>query len=613
MSSPPDPRPTATPRDVSGTTKDNLPPTMVPGPAQEPFAGAVGDGYHFIAPIGRGGFAEVWRGRAPGDVEVAIKVILRTIDHEESRRDLAALDLIKGVRHAFLLQTHAYWLHSGRLTIAMELADCTLRDRFKDCLAAGEAGVPAAELFRYTREAAEAIDFMHARNILHRDLKPENILLLQGHAKVADFGLARLLQGDDQMQATVTGTPRYMAPEVWHGKVGPRSDQYSLAMSYAELRLGRWPFGGTNMMSVMLDHVESVPDLGSLEDAEKAVLLRALAKAPEERYPSCTAFAEALEEALPETRPTSREVATLPPRPNWRLRAGVAVLLALAALLAVSPWLVRIFSGPDDDPPPAPWLAANMHGADGAKVIDAGGLRLFDKVVVRRGGIEVPFLLIHEGKMEGRVPYYIMVNKVTEEQFCRACDDDDFKGVWQKYADAHPWTVQKRSVHQEPAARTSRLPVRGVTVTEAHCFAEWLGDRLPNVWQWKKAAGYYDDTRAGPFDASARLGTDIAVRRRKEGPMPVDQANGDVSIYGCRHMAGNACEWTRTIREDRDREVPLNNPQQDDWVEVCGRGFWMENPLRFKDLQEQVVQYEKGSEDRGFRIVIEPFVNGDRR
>jgi serine/threonine protein kinase len=270
----------------------------------------VGEAYKRIKRIGQGSFAEVWYGEAPGGIPVAIKVILRPIDHDEARRELQSLDLIKRLRHPFLLPTYAYWFDDDRLFIAMELADCTLRQRLKQCRDIGQACLPPTELFTYIDEAAQALDFLHREHVLHRDIKPENILLLERHAKVADFGLARMLQSQHLMTATGSGTPRYMGPEIWKGKVNQQSDQYALAMTYAELRMGRSPFHSRDMTGIMFDHIERTPDLGNLPEGEKQVLLRALAKETEARYPNCVTFAKELEQSLSDilrpVRPASK-------------------------------------------------------------------------------------------------------------------------------------------------------------------------------------------------------------------------------------------------------------------------------------------------------------------
>src|SRR5262249_22266382 len=144
-------------------------------------------------------------------------------------------------------------LEEDRLYIVMELADDSLRGRLKECRAEGQRGIPVEELIQYFREAAEALDFLHGKHRMHRDIKPENILILEKHAKVADFGLARMMESQRMVSATSSGTPAYMAPEVWRGKVHKHSDQYSLAATYAELRLDRAlvPSRG-DMMEVML-------------------------------------------------------------------------------------------------------------------------------------------------------------------------------------------------------------------------------------------------------------------------------------------------------------------------------------------------------------------------
>ncbi|MBI1918390.1 MAG: protein kinase [Planctomycetes bacterium] len=256
-------------------------------------------GYRLLKVIGRGGFGQVWRAEAPGGVEAAIKIIFRPSDHEDIKRELQSLELIRGLRHPFLLATHAYWSLPDRLIIAMELADGTLNDRLKECVAEGQAGIPPVELVGYFKEAAEAVDFLHHRQVLHRDIKPANLLLLNSHVKVADFGLVRLQESMRSVEATFCGTPQYMPPEIWERKVCPASDQFSLALTYAELRLGCRPFSGRNLPEVELSHREQAPHLTALGEDERRVLLKALAKDPANRYPSCRDFVVDLEAIFP--------------------------------------------------------------------------------------------------------------------------------------------------------------------------------------------------------------------------------------------------------------------------------------------------------------------------
>jgi hypothetical protein len=252
-----------------------------------------GEGYRFIERIGAGTFAEVYRGEAPGGIPVAIKRLFKPMTADEAQRELHALDLIKTFRHPFLLAVQAYWVSGGRLFIAMELADGNLRDRLTACREQSLNGVPAPELLAYITQAAQALDFLHGRNVLHRDIKPENILVLQGYAKIADFGLARTAAAVMD-SAGGSGTPRYMAPEVWTGSGSPRSDQYGLALCYAELRQGRFPFFGDTPEAARRDTLDATPDLSDVSVAERTVLESALAKNPVDRFENCQAFAEAL-------------------------------------------------------------------------------------------------------------------------------------------------------------------------------------------------------------------------------------------------------------------------------------------------------------------------------
>src|SRR5205823_3340037 len=105
-----------------------------------------------------------------------------------------SLQLMRDIRHPHLLGLFGAWQHAGVLILALELADRTLLDRLQEALDQGLPGIPRAELFEYMREVAKGIDHLNALDIQHRDIKPQNLLLIGGGVKVADFGLAKLLE-----------------------------------------------------------------------------------------------------------------------------------------------------------------------------------------------------------------------------------------------------------------------------------------------------------------------------------------------------------------------------------------------------------------------------------
>jgi serine/threonine protein kinase len=259
-------------------------------------------GYRLLERIGSGGFGEVWKCEAPGGLHKAIKFVygeVQTSEESDARawQELKGLSRIKDVHHPYLLSLERVDVIEGQLVIVMELAQRTLWDRFKECRAQGLPGVPRDELLRYLGETAEALDLMNQEhNLQHLDIKPQNLFLVHNHVKVADFGLVKALEG---RLASVTGglTPVYAAPETFDGKISRFSDQYSLAIVYQELLTGRRPFQGTSVRQLVLQHLQGTPDLSPLPPHDRPIVARALAKDPDQRYPSCLDFIQALRQA----------------------------------------------------------------------------------------------------------------------------------------------------------------------------------------------------------------------------------------------------------------------------------------------------------------------------
>ena len=261
-------------------------------------------GYALVRLLGRGGFGEVWEALAPGGVRVALKFI--RLGTTEAGSEQRALEVIRDIRHPHLLDVQFAVRVEDCLVIAMPLCDESLMDRLHACRAKGHPGVPRDELLGYMDELARAVDFLNEPRhktsdgglvgVQHRDIKPHNIFLVGGSARLADFGLAKVLEATS---ASHTGamSPHYVAPEVIEGRVSRWSDQYSLAVTYAQLRTGRRPFAGDAIPQVFYKHLHEPPDLSGLPEEERQVVARALAKQPEDRWPTCRAFVLGLQAA----------------------------------------------------------------------------------------------------------------------------------------------------------------------------------------------------------------------------------------------------------------------------------------------------------------------------
>ena len=277
--------------------------------AQErPYLRSVGDeplpGYRLIAPLGMGGFGEVWKCVAPGGLHKAIKFVAEDTAESDGaeptslQQEYDAFERVKAIRHPFLLTIERVELVGGELVMVMELADRSLGHRYEECRAAGEAGIPRTELLSYMVDAAEALDVLGRQHGLqHLDVKPANLFLLGGHVKVGDYGLVARhrtgLSGEEPKLGRGL-TPKYVAPEILSDRVHARSDQYPLALVYQELLTGVFPYSGRTARLLLAQHTSAEPDLTALPFKDREAVGRALSKEPALRFPTCLSFVKAL-------------------------------------------------------------------------------------------------------------------------------------------------------------------------------------------------------------------------------------------------------------------------------------------------------------------------------
>jgi formylglycine-generating enzyme required for sulfatase activity len=220
------------------------------------------------------------------------------------------------------------------------------------------------------------------------------------------------------------------------------------------------------------------------------------------------------------------------------------------------------------------------------------------------------FLLIQHKKKGDPSTYYIMRDKVTHEQFRAAMEDPRMQPLIAKYSAApYNWTVEKDGIKQfvnaiknewkQKAHSDPEFPVMYVTPIEAHCFAEWLGGLLPTAKQWDKAGGRFDGAE-GPFQPGWT---------RETGLRRVGTTEADKSLFGCRDMANNGCEWTRDVVYFNDKHVPIVKPSDSDAVVTRGNSFRKKEPYRFPDPNRPSnpsdADYGTPDELISFRVVLE--------
>jgi len=298
---------------------------------------SLSDRYLIERELGRGGMATVYLAKdIRHDRAVAIKVLhpdlSATIGTERFEREIR---LAARLQHPHILGLYDSGSAGELLFYVMPFVDGeSLRDRLDR-----DKQLPIDDAIQIVQEVADALGYAHSQNIIHRDIKPENILLANGHALVADFGIARARTeaGQDKLTQTgmAVGTPVYMSPEQSTGEaVGPTADIYSLGCVLYEVLAGEPPFMGSSGMAIMAKHaMETVPSVRIVrpsvpEEVEEAILA-AMEKSPADRPKTAAEFAAILGMPMGVTaarRVTSRYTATrrVPSDPRQMVQPPVA-------------------------------------------------------------------------------------------------------------------------------------------------------------------------------------------------------------------------------------------------------------------------------------------------
>jgi serine/threonine-protein kinase len=496
---------------------------------------ALPDRYRIQREIGRGGMAVVYLAEdVPHGRDVAVKVLspelTSSIDSERFRREI---QIAARLSHPNILPAYDSGSANGLLYYVMPFIQGeSLRARLDR-----ESQLPIEEAVAITCEVADALAYAHSQGVVHRDIKPENILLQSGHAVVADFGIARIVQdsGADKLTATgmSIGTAAYMSPERFTGeKIDGRSDVYSLACVFYEMLVGQVPFTGPNAMAIMARHtMQAVPSIrmvrSSVPEAVEAVIVHALEKTPADRFATVDEFKNALlsgNHGMTSAFAKGTPMYTAAYRaahghPGWNRRrsmlgAAVVMLLAASSVVAARGLLGKQTStaagviNPDADPNHLGVLYFADESKDGSLRFLADGLTesLIDEL--------------------SRVPALYVVSKNGVRPY---------RGLW---FDGVPDSVQRALKigtvvrgEVEPSGKGARVTVR---LADAVSGSEITRDR-------------FDVDTANAMAAQAELSRRVAEFLRKH-------LGDEVKLREARAGTNSSEAWTLVQRAEKTRK-----------------------------------------------------------
>ncbi len=508
--------------------------------AQTQLAAVIGDKYEVLEWIGGGGMGEVFlaRHRVHGG-RFAVKVLA---DHLAGEREIVDR-FLQEARTAASLSGHPNIVSIFDVGESGGLHYLIMQYVEGEDLAAllkRQGKLSPTRAAAIMGQAAEALEWAHARGVVHRDLKPANIRLdTSGRVILLDFGIAKATDVPTGLTRTGErlGTPFYMSPEQLRGETcDARSDLYSLGVAWFEVLTGTKPFTGDNYYAMEHAHLNTpAPSPAQIDPSippeHCRMVLRLLEKDPAQRYQSASELAAELKAAV--EAPRAAYQATTPggdsgPRlshsKTW-LYAIVGVVLAVV-LAVVAIGFVLPVQRPVEPPVEPQALAGQIETPTGPmRLVPAGNFTFGDAAEGSPNPPRSVFL----------PAFYIDATEVSNAAYKQFCDATGYR-----YPESPPWD-------RDYFASKPNYPVVNVTLTEARAYANWAGKRLPSEEEWEKAARGVDGRLypwgSEPPDRKANLaGADDGF----EFAAPVDSFPGGASPHGARHMAGNVWEWTVT-------------------------------------------------------------------
>jgi eukaryotic-like serine/threonine-protein kinase len=541
-----------------GATIELVPESRIgpPGDAADPpiprgaekLPSAIGS-YRIVRELGRGAMGVVYLAKDPGlNRDVALKLPLKLKEHPGAReRFLREARVAALFHHANFCPIHQIGEHEGDPYLVMAFIDgITLKNR----IVRGEPWGcrEAAEL---VHRLAVALSEAHRRGVVHRDLKPANIMIhSDGRLFLMDFGLARQIDSADPTltsQGAIIGTPTYMPPEQVRGlvkEIGPRSDLYSLGVVFYELLTGRPPFEGV-VWWVLHQVIAEAPPIPSglnpaIDAALQAIVLKAMAKKPEDRYASMDEFAGELRGWLdtPLTpMPEKKPVVPAPKAPLPPARSPAILTDSLGVRPTPMPEKKPVVPASKIPPPLAasPAILTNTLGMKLA-LIPAGKFLMGSDSSDREAyDNEEP-----RHRVQITKPFYLGVYPVTQAEY-RALTGQSpsfFKGADDLPVEQVSWFDAVAFCNQ----LSMKEGLRPCYDSRGAAIANGDGYRLPTEAEWEYACRARSATRYSFGHDPDTLGNHAWFNKnsdKKTHPVGRKQANA----FGLYDMHGNVCEW----------------------------------------------------------------------
>ncbi|HTR19306.1 MAG TPA: serine/threonine-protein kinase [Gemmatimonadales bacterium] len=310
--------------------------------------------YRLESLLGQGGFAWVFLGRESDGTPVAVKVLKPRYagDQQFEGRFRNESEVAAKLEHKNIIHIRSVGKDGDSVYFAMDLCTESLGTRITR-----EGPLPEAEIVRIAKDVCQGLGFAHAKGIIHRDLKPDNVMFRSdGTAVLTDFGIARAVSGyvaSTGVNMTI-GTPQYLSPEQAQGReLDPRVDIYALGVTLFKAATGEVPFAATDWFELARMHVEEPPPPLRKKRPEiskrfERVVLKCLAKHPDDRYRDTTALLADLEEVVQPKRPTTEigaapvGSAQLKAIQDSRRRGRWPIVLVVIGVLAIIALVVKL-------------------------------------------------------------------------------------------------------------------------------------------------------------------------------------------------------------------------------------------------------------------------------